>query len=64
MLHWYLLCIRAALRETGKGHVSTDVTPGIRMMYRSHWFAAKDNIMISEVTTALRTEDKTESSGM
>jgi hypothetical protein len=49
MLRCYLFYIRAASRETGKGHVSTDVTPGILMMYRSYCFAAEDNIMIPEV---------------
>jgi len=45
--------------------VSTDVTPGIRMMYSSYCFAVEDNIMISEVLTALHTgEDYNERSGM
>ena len=45
--------------------MSTDVTPGIRMMYSSYCFAAEDNIMIFEVLTELRTgEDDTARSGM
>ena len=65
MLHAYFFYIRAALRETGKCYVSTDVTPGTRMMYFSYCFAAEDYTMISEVLTTLCTgEDDTESSGM
>jgi hypothetical protein len=65
MLLSYLYYIRDALRERGERHVSTDVTPGIRMIYSSYCFTAEDYIMTFQLLTLLRTgKDDTKSPGM
>lgn len=45
--HFYYIC--AALREIGKRHVPTDVTPGICMMYISQCFATQNTFLTFEI---------------